>query len=118
MKHNNPNNEMYIPLVFTERQVQNMIKKELGQQFVCLAKKPYGYCYVSAHWQNILTKKIVNVFTDDLRDDKLRLYIRTARHEKDFTGGRNVMTPLALLKEYALELTKAESISHKDTACM
>lgn len=118
MKHNNPDHELYIPLKQTERQVHNAIKRCLEPDFICLTKKPYYYCMASAHWQNIRTRKIIHVFSNDLRESTLKIILRTAKNEKDYTGGRNNWTDLKGLREIAFELTRESEPQYKQVACM
>lgn len=85
------------------------LKKQVGNEF-----KPYGFggshFYVSGFLKNKKTGKIVYISVSDVRffpngwyEDVL---IRTAKDEKDYTGGRNNSCNFYEIYEKAKELTE------------
>jgi len=87
------------------------IKKELkkidGYDLVSYSR---GHFFFSAFLKNTTTGKLVYISSSDVRFFKdewyNRLLIRTAQHDKDFTGGANYMTLFSKIKEHADKLTK------------
>ena len=69
-----------------------------------------GHFYFSFFAQNLETKKIFYVMSDDVRYSingwYKNLLIRTAKDDEDYTGGSNCFTSLADLKEKADKLTQ------------
>ena len=69
-----------------------------------------GHFCANGFITNVLTSKIVYISCPDVRFFKdgwfNRLLIRTAKHDKDYTGGANYMIKLNDLKLKADELTK------------
>ena len=69
-----------------------------------------GHFYVSGFILNANTGKYVYFSSDDVRWDLCggwykKLLIRTAKHDKDYTGGANESAPLAELSARASEMT-------------
>jgi len=56
--------------------------------------------------------------SNDLRDDTLRIILRTAKNENDYMGGRNNWTDLSGLRKIAFELTRENEPQYKQVACM
>jgi hypothetical protein len=76
-----------------------------------------GHFYFSSFFKNIKTDKLVYISCSDVRyfpgqwhND---LLIRTAKHEKDYTGGSNNTCSLNELRKMADKLTK-ETCDHSD----
>lgn len=69
-----------------------------------------GHFYFSFFAQNLETKKIFYVMSDDVRYSingwYKNLLIRTAKDDEDYSGGSNCFTSLADLKEKADKLTQ------------
>jgi hypothetical protein len=80
----------------------------LGSDFE-LVSWDRGHFYISAFFRNRLTGKLVYVSCSDVRFFPHAWYdnilIRTAEHERDFTGGANHYTPLDTLYEVAMRLS-------------
>ena len=88
------------------------IKKELSKLMVGYEMLSYsrGHFEVSMFFKNIETNKLVYISCSDIRfwpDEWFNnLLIRTATHNKDYTGGSNNYTSLPLLKDKADILTQ------------
>ncbi len=84
------------------------LKKTLAPDF-SLVSYSRGHFYFSAFIKNTTTSNLAYIFCSDVRYSPdewyTNLIIRTAEHDKDYTGGRNDSATLATLKEKALELT-------------
>lgn len=69
-----------------------------------------GHFYMSAFIRNNETKKLVYISTSDVRHFSNSWYnnilIRTAQHDKDYTGGSNCFTTYLKLKENIEKLTR------------
>jgi hypothetical protein len=68
-----------------------------------------GHFYVSAFFKNRLTEKFICVSCSDVRffpnEWCFNILIRTAKHDKDYTGGANNYTSLYAICEDAVRLT-------------
>lgn len=91
---------------FSLQMKKHLAKTLTGYELVSYSR---GHFYFSAFLKNKETGKLVYVSCSDVRyfrdswnDD---LLIRTAKHDKDYTGGSNCSSTLAKLKEQADKLT-------------
>ena len=68
-----------------------------------------GHFYFSAFFKNIINNKFVYISSDDVRGSDrwyTNLLVRTAKNDKDYTGGSNDWSTLPLIKEKADYLIK------------
>jgi hypothetical protein len=87
------------------------VKSALGDGFEIVTWQR-GHFYISAMIRNKQTKNLVYISCSDVRFFPNEWYshilIRTAKHDKDWTGGVNNYTSLSKLHENAIRLTKEE----------
>jgi hypothetical protein len=90
------------------RAYKKAIIETLGNKFA-LVSWNRGHFYISTFFRNTLTGKLVYLSCSDVRFFPQAWYdnilIRTAEHERDFTGGTNHYASLGTLYETALGLT-------------
>lgn len=68
-----------------------------------------GHFYISGFAKNPTTGKFAYFSTNDVRGSNgwlTSLLVRSAEHEKDYTGGANGFAPLAMVGVKAMELTQ------------
>jgi hypothetical protein len=91
-----------------DKEVKKYIKGLLGEKLE-LVKWNRGHFYFSAFIKNKKTDKLVYISCSDVRgcsDNWFNnLLIRTAEHEKDYTGGSNDYCKLIDIREKAEKLT-------------
>lgn len=91
------------------RQMRAYLKKTLAPDFE-LVSYSRGHFYFSAFLKNIETGKLAYISCSDVRffpnEWAERLLIRTAKHDKDYTGGVNCSSSLDELKQKVQELTR------------
>jgi hypothetical protein len=84
------------------------LKTLLGANYEVKPSK--GHFYVSGFVKNLVTGKLAYFSVSDVRfypnEWKNQVLVRTAEHEKDFTGGMNRYTHLLGIKGLADNLTK------------
>lgn len=83
------------------------LKKELSNEFE-IVNINRGHFYLSGFVKNKKTGKVAYFSSDDVRWSDgwfENLLIRTAQHEKDYTGGSNCFTKLLDIKAGLLRLT-------------
>ena len=85
------------------------LKKTLAPEFE-LVSYSRGHFYFSAFVKNNATGKLAYISASDVRYSPdawiTGLLVRTAQHDKDYTGGSNDWSTLAGLKDRALYLTR------------
>lgn len=85
------------------------LKKELGNGFE-LVKWNKGHFYISAFARNLTNQKLAYLSISDVRyfpDSWFdNILIRTAEHEKDYTGGSNHYTKFGDIQKSARFLTQ------------
>lgn len=68
-----------------------------------------GHFYISGFFKNTINGKLVYFSTSDVRGSNNEWFdnilIRTAEHDRDYTGGNNCFTSLKNIKEQADSLT-------------
>lgn len=88
------------------KQFKKAIAKQMqGYEIVKFSR---GHFYISSFFKNSTNGKLVYISSDDVRGSNgwyNSLLIRTAQHDKDYTGGSNNLSPLHNLKEQADRLT-------------
>lgn len=89
------------------REIRSYLKNIDGFELVDYSR---GHFYFSAFLKNKVTGKYVYVSSDDVRYSVNGWYncllVRTAEHEKDYTGGSNCFTDLETVGEKLNSLTK------------
>lgn len=85
------------------------LKKTLAPDFEIVSYSR-GHFYFSAFIKNKANDKLAYISASDVRffpnEWDTSLLIRTAQHDKDYTGGANNFTTLDNVKKSALNLTK------------
>ena len=90
------------------REYRSAFKKAVKGAFEVISFNR-GHFYLSGFVKNVATGKLAHFSTSDIRGSGDGFYnnilIRTAKHDKDFTGGSNNMTNFPNLKTNLLALT-------------
>ena len=87
------------------RMIKSELKKTAGYELVSYNR---GHFYFSAFLKNNKTNKLIYLSCDDVRGSDgwyNNLLIRTAQHNKDYTGGRNNFVKFTDIKTQADILT-------------
>jgi hypothetical protein len=91
------------------RAYKKALTEVLGHDFELISWKR-GHFYVSAFFKNKTVKRFIYLSCSNVRffpnEWYFNILIRTAKHEKDYTGGSNNFTSLYTLYEDAMRLTK------------
>ena len=91
------------------KEMRKYLKRQLKSYDLELLNSSDGYCYFSGFIKNKITNKLVYISTYDYRHFPNRLFddvlIRTAEHEKDYTGGSNHSCALNDIAETAYKMT-------------
>lgn len=88
------------------KQYKKAIVKAMGDYE--LVNFSRGHFYMSGFFRSPHAGKLVYFSTDDVRGSKgwyNNILIRTAQHEKDYTGGRNCFSSLENMRDRADDLT-------------
>ena len=93
------------------RAYKKAIVETLNNEFE-LVKWNRGHFYISTFFRNKTTGKLIYISCSDVRffpnEWFFNILIRTAKHEKDYTGGSNNFSSLNTLYENAVRLTKED----------
>ena len=91
------------------RQVKSFIKAQTKELFEIVSWNK-GHFYFSGFLKNKETGKFIYFSCSDVRHFKDEWYnsllIRTAEHDKDYTGGANNIIGIEIIKERAIDLLK------------
>ncbi len=89
-------------------QYRRELKKQLAKDLELVGFNR-GHFYLSGFIKNSLTGKYAYFMTDDVRFSvngwHNQVLMRTAKHEKDYTGGRNDWASWGTMRDKALMLT-------------
>lgn len=91
------------------RAYKKAIIEALGNDFE-LVSWMRGHFYISAFFRNKVTEKLIYISCSDVRffpnEWCFNILIRTAKDDRDYTGGANNFTSLYTIYEDAMQLTK------------